>query len=51
MNPRCFGYIMENREYLKKENRLPIKDCKECDLQTNCIEYYDWRVYQGEEDK
>ena len=43
--PKCFGYIMENKEVLERENIKYVTDCKTCTLQRECIEQYNWRVY------
>ena len=43
--PRCYGYILENKEYQIQVNRVPVTECKNCVLLQQCIAEYNERVY------
>lgn len=43
--PKCFSYVMSNRDYQEKMNAIPIEDCKECGIMKDCVTAYNARVY------
>jgi len=43
--PNCFGWVNESKETQEARGHIPVKECKTCDLLTDCIGAYNQRVY------